>query len=634
MVATAAGALAIALGAALLAGWDVLLSAPGMLSRTQPGIAATLIALGLGLPLLATATTSPGRVALTRVVTLAGLLTAALALTLAVGGGHGSRSGQIVIAASLLLTAAAQAAVAVLDGQAPTVAHSLLGAAACLCLVTCFGYLFAAADGRYGEDPVGAFGAAALPEAAGLGLVVLGTLVARPREGMLGRLSVSGPESRRLVRALAVVLAGTLTVTGAAIWLGLDRFAPLLTGLGVASLIGFGLYAAWAVARMERARADARQEAAASHSQLLKLIDNTKSNIYMKRIDNGQYILVNREWERLFGVRREEVINLTDHGVFAPELADRLRTNDLDVARAGTTVQYEETADSADGLRTYISVKFPVLDSNGEPYAVCGISTDITDRKQAEEQVRRLNTELEKRVRERTAELEASTRELDAFAYSISHDLRAPLRSLHGFSEALLEDYGDVLDDTGKDYLSRLQRNVRRMGRMIDDLLNLSRATRVELAREVFDLTAMAKDIGADLSEADPGRSVRLSVADDLTLYGDPHLVRLALQNLLANAWKFTGRCADPAIEVGRCQRGGEDLIFVRDNGAGFDMQYADKLFNAFQRLHSTADFEGTGIGLAIVARVVRRHGGLIFAEAEPGRGATFYFNLMSEREA
>jgi PAS domain S-box-containing protein len=629
-VPIAAGVLAIALGGVILAGGDVVLTIPGMPGRTDPVIAATLIPLGLGPPLLSRPTTSPGWVPLTRAVALAGLLTGALPLILAVGGGD---SGQIVLAAGLLLTAAALAAFVFLDARAADIAHGLLAVAGCLCLITCYGCLYAVAGGRQGEGPADAFGAVALPAAAGLGLVLLGALTVRPRDGLIGRLSISGPESRRLVRTLTVALGGTLAVTGVTIWCGPERFAPLLTGLGVAALVAFGLYAAWTVARMERARADARQEAAASHSQLLKLLDNTKSNIYMKRIDNGQYILVNREWERLFGVRREQVVNLTDHGVFPPDLADSLRENDLAVARAGTTVQYEETAVSADGPRTYISVKFPVLDGSGEPYAVCGISTDITDRKQAEEQVRQLNTELEKRVRERTAELEASTRELDAFAYSVSHDLRAPLRSLHGFSEALLDDYGDVLDETGKDYLGRLQRNVRRMGRMIDDLLNLSRATRVELAREIFDLTGMAEDIVADLRAAEPGRPVRVSVAENLTLYGDPHLVRLAVQNLLANAWKFTGQRDDPAIDVGNCHRDGEEFVFVRDNGAGFDMHYADKLFNAFQRLHSTADFEGTGIGLAIVARVVRRHGGRIFAEAAPDRGATFYFNLMSARE-
>ena len=412
-----------------------------------------------------------------------------------------------------------------------------------------------------------------------------------------------------------------------------DGSATLLATAQVAVLGVFGWYATTALTRAEQARADALDEATASHNQLQKLIDNTESNIYMKRVDNGRYLLVNREWERLFGVSRDRVINLTDHGVFPAELADQLRENDLRVAAEGKSVQYEETADGVDGERTYISVKFPVYDSAGEPYAVCGISTDITERKRAEDEIRRLNASLETRVLQRTAELEASNKELDAFAYSVSHDLRAPLRSLDGFSDALLEDYADVLDDVGKDYLNRLQRNVGRMGRMIDDLLSLSRATRADLERRKVDLTALSQDVMTELRAADPDRQVTLVVPDGLVAEADPHLLRLALQNLMANAWKFTGKRADAEIEVGRTVRAGERFFFVRDNGVGFDMAYAGKLFDAFQRLHTTAEFQGTGIGLAIVARVIRRHGGRICAEAEVDRGATFYFNLTSGAE-
>jgi PAS domain S-box-containing protein len=436
--------------------------------------------------------------------------------------------------------------------------------------------------------------------------------------------------------ALSLGLAAVVAASSALGWLLASRRAVRLAGpvagLQVALLGGVGLFGLSLVRRAEQARLEALDEATASHNQLQKLIDNTESNIYMKRVDNGQYLLVNREWERLFGVTRDRVINMTDHGVFPPELADQLRANDLRVAAEGKSVQYEETAQSADGERTYISVKFPVLDSAGEPYAVCGISTDITERKRAEDEIRHLNANLELGVRQRTAELENSNKELDAFAYSVSHDLRAPLRSLHGFSDALLEDYADILDDVGKDYLHRLQRNVGRMGRMIDDLLNLSRATRAELERREVDLTAMSHEIVADMRAADPDREVTLTVPDGLTADADPHLLRLAMHNLLANAWKFTAKRPDATIEVGRFERSGETFFFVRDNGVGFDMSYAGKLFDAFQRLHTTSEFEGTGIGLAIVARVVRRHGGRIQAEAEIDHGATFYFNLSTAK--
>jgi PAS domain S-box-containing protein len=430
-----------------------------------------------------------------------------------------------------------------------------------------------------------------------------------------------------LATTAALVTGGLVIAVGAAIG---QAAAAGLVAVAADSLIllCYGGAAVRAGRAQLRERAAAELDAQASHNQLQKLIDNTAAVIYMKRVDNGRYLLVNREWERLFKVDRDQVIDMTDQGVFPKELADQLRENDLWTAEQGRTVQFEETAQTDHGLRTFLSVKFPVLDSNAEPYAVCGISTDITELKQAESEARRLAAELETRVRNRTAELEASNKELDAFAYTVSHDLRAPLRSLHGFSQALQDDYNDRLDDAGREYLRRLQANVARMGHMIDDLLNLSRSTRVELLRCDVDLGSMAHEVAEELAAADPGRHVAVVVRDGLHAHADPQLLRLLLQNLMANAWKFTGRISHPVVEVGRCERDGQTLFLVRDNGAGFDMQYADKLFTAFQRLHPAAEFEGTGIGLAIVARIVHRHGGRIFAEAVPDEGATFYFSL------
>jgi len=363
--------------------------------------------------------------------------------------------------------------------------------------------------------------------------------------------------------------------------------------------------------------------------QLLALLDNTSAVIYMRDVD-GRYMLVNREYEKLFGVRRVDIIGKTDHDLFPPEVADAFRTNDLQAAARGVPIQVEEVAPGPDGMRTYVTVKFPLLDAAGRSYAVCGISTDITDRKRAEDEVATLNAELEQRVRERTAELQASTNELSAFAYSVSHDLRAPLRSLHGFSQVLLDDYADQLDDAGVAHLKRLQANASRMSEIIDDLLRLSRTTRAELRRGPIDLGAVVTSIHAELQAEEPARTVELAVEGSLITVADVRLMTLALQNLLANAWKFTAGKAVATITVGRLEGPGPSVFFVRDNGAGFDPRFSTKLFEPFQRLHSASDFDGNGIGLAIVQRVIRRHGGEIWAESSPGQGATFFFTTSA----
>ncbi len=240
-------------------------------------------------------------------------------------------------------------------------------------------------------------------------------------------------------------------------------------------------------------------------------------------------------------------------------------------------------------------------------------------------EIQKINAELEKRVHQRTIELENANKELEAFSYSVSHDLRAPLRTLDGFSQAVLEDYGDKLDAAGKDYLDRIRAASQRMGELIDALLQLSRVSRADLEMQPVDISAIAREVAAELQLGKNGRTIHFSIADDIRAWGDARLLRVVLENLMGNAWKFTSANADAAIEVGR-QDGA--TFFVRDNGAGFDMQYAHKLFGAFQRLHGDSQFKGSGIGLATVQRIVRRHGGRIWAEGAVNGGATFYVRL------
>jgi light-regulated signal transduction histidine kinase (bacteriophytochrome) len=236
--------------------------------------------------------------------------------------------------------------------------------------------------------------------------------------------------------------------------------------------------------------------------------------------------------------------------------------------------------------------------------------------------------QLEARVAERTAELTAVNHELEAFAYSVSHDLRAPLRSVDGFSQALLEDCADQLDAQGQDYLQRIRGASQRMGQLIDDLLHLSRLTRSEMHWERVDLSALAESIAAGLQASQVERQVTVDIAPGIVTRGDASLLQVVLENLIGNAWKFTAKQAQARIEFGAMQSDNEQVFWVRDDGVGFDMAYAEKLFGAFQRLHSVAEFEGSGIGLATVQRIVHRHGGRIWAEGEPGLGATFSFAL------
>jgi PAS domain S-box-containing protein len=270
----------------------------------------------------------------------------------------------------------------------------------------------------------------------------------------------------------------------------------------------------------------------------------------------------------------------------------------------------------------------PIVSAQGEVVGGVMVFRDVSEQRRMDEEIRRLNAELESRVLERTAQLEAANKELEAFSYSVAHDLRAPLRGIDGFSQALIEDHAVNLGADGVQQLRFVREATGRMAQLIDDLLRLARVARSELQRQRVDLSRAAGEITVELRRAHPGRTVELVIPDGVFVEGDERLLRIVLDNLLNNAWKFTSKTEHARIELGAFDNDAAHVVFVRDNGAGFDMLRARKLFTAFHRLHPPTEFEGTGVGLAIVQRIIHRHGGRIWAEASVGDGATFYFIL------
>lgn len=300
-------------------------------------------------------------------------------------------------------------------------------------------------------------------------------------------------------------------------------------------------------------------------------------------------------------------------------------------ALSGETI-HEEVETLIQGERRYLLNVHTPIRRDEHLLGFVGMNIDLTERKRAEEAIHQLNTDLERRVLERTAQLEATNRELEAFSYSVSHDLRAPLRAVNGFARMLEEEHLHHLSPEAQRLLSRIQENAQRMSQLIDDLLNLSRLTRAQLHRQPIQLSHLAREACLAQQQREPHRRVEWQIEPALTAYGDPNLLKIVLENLLSNAWKFTAQRPQAHIEVGsQLQSNGERAFFVRDNGAGFDMRYADKLFGAFQRLHHPDEFEGTGIGLATVQRIIHRHGGRVWATGAVDQGATFYFTLSGE---
>ena len=342
---------------------------------------------------------------------------------------------------------------------------------------------------------------------------------------------------------------------------------------------------------------------------------------------DGKITDVNNATEKVTGLSRQQLIG-TDFSDYFTD-PGKARAGYEQVFREGLVQDYELEIRRRDGHVTPVFYNASVYrDEGGDVIGVFAAARDITERKRAEEDIRKLSEELAQRVRWRTVELEATNKELEAFTYSVSHDLRIPLRHIDGFSKLLLEEYSVDLPEDARRYLSRIRDGTHRMGMMVDDLLNLTRLGRKELRMQLTGLSSLLEEAIRDLQPEMAGREIEWRIAKLPFVECDPALVKQVFATLLSNALKFTRPQEHAAIEVGAMTQDGRAVIFVRDNGVGFSMKYVDKLFGVFQRLHRPEDFEGTGVGLATVQRIVHKHGGRTWAEGELNKGATFYFTL------
>ncbi|HEV7700138.1 MAG TPA: PAS domain S-box protein [Pyrinomonadaceae bacterium] len=365
-----------------------------------------------------------------------------------------------------------------------------------------------------------------------------------------------------------------------------------------------------------------------ARERLVVIEKYTDDAIISKDLD-GTIVTWNTAAEKMFGYLSEEIIGKSVMLIVPPDHADEESLILARIAKGESVDHLETVRIRKDGSPIDVSVSIsPIRDIAGKITGASKIARDITQLKQALQEVRLLNEGLEQRIIERTAQLQAANNELEAFSYSVSHDLRAPLRHINGFSLALLEDYNDKLDDVGKGYLKQVREASQEMADLIDDVLKLARLSRSEMVSEAVDLTGLALSIIDDLRKDDAKREVDIEVESGLSTKGDKGLLDIMLSNLIGNAWKFTSKTKKAEIVFGQDVVDRKTVYFIRDNGAGFDMEYASKLFGVFQRLHRADEFEGTGIGLATVQRIISRHGGRVWAEGAVDQGATIYFTL------
>ena len=615
-----------------------------------------------------------------------------------------------------------------------------LGATAMTSIFVLLGYGYDEATLRQ----LGFYGSMAVHTAMAFLIITFGGLMLYPAQRITAPIfqkTAVGQMLRWVLPAsvLVPVLVGWLRMAG-------ERAGLYGTGVGVSLsvvmtitlLLALALIGGSLLDRSQNRTREVERQARENDQRLRALLDNSRVSVHINNL-NGQLIFANRQFEEIFNVAPSDAQERKAADTFGDKLAMLHAFADRHVLSTGSPYEFEEEVDSADGKRNYLCSKFPMFDSDGKVYAIGCVSTDITERKRAENEINKffelsnnlhcianqdgyfvkLNpawesvlgftreeltttrllkfihpddieptlaeiarqsngqsviafenryicrdgtyrtllwnstpsadgklmyatakditdrklieakiAALNKELAQRAVALEAANAELEAFSYSVSHDLRAPLRSIDGFSLALLEDYGGKLGEEGDDFLRRVRAATQRMAQLIDDMLQLSRVSRGDFTREDVDLSKMAHSLVASYRVKHPERDVEFTMPDGIIVEGDYRLLHVVLDNLIGNAWKYTSKVEKARIEMGALPVEGTTAYFIRDNGAGFDQNYAGKLFGAFQRLHTAAEFEGTGVGLATVRRIINRHGGRVWAGGIVDRGATFYFTL------